>query len=55
MFEFWAAVNVGADKHEAESEERDKRGSRPTLLNSLQVKCTTLVVEGIFREILRQF
>ena len=33
MFESWAAVNVGADKHEAESEEKDKQGSRPTLLN----------------------
>ena len=51
----WAAVNVGADKHEAELEERDKQGSRPTLLYSLQVKCATLVVQGIFREILRHF
>ena len=33
MFESWAAVNVGADKHEAESEERDKQDSRTTLLN----------------------
>ena len=48
MFESWAAVNVGADKHDAELEERDKQGSRSTLLNSLIVKCTTLVVEGIF-------
>ena len=48
MFESWAAVNVGADKHEAELEERDKQGSRPTLLHSLQVKCTTLVVGGYF-------
>ena len=49
MFESWAAVNFGADKHEAELEERDKQGSRTTLLNSLHVKCTTLVVGGISR------
>ena len=49
MFESWAAVNVGADKHEAETEERDKQGSRTTLLHSLQVKCTTLVVGGYFQ------